>query len=634
MQKIFRRYIVIVMVLAGVVISIMNYCLLSVDIRQEETKRQRGRVAQIAQSVNSAESAAQQLKDSLDQEYIAVANGVAQILAEDKKILKDIGKADSLMEQMGILDINVVNEKGEITATTSDDYLGRNLGDYEQSKPFMEMISNGQESLVQDVMPDAISGEMTQYVAVKMMDQKGILLLRMDAEKQVQADEQSELSYIFGYMTVDEGEILFAVNKDTGEIMSHTLDDYNGQCLYDLGVNKKKLSEYEYGREMEMGEDTYFCVMKEYDGILIGTGITNDELYAQRGNKMVWIIVFLLVVFGVILYLVNELLKEKVINGINTLMDWLKKIERGHIEEKIKLTGNPEYEKLSASMNSMVSGLVRSTSRMSRIVEMADVPIGAYEYISSMNRVMVTEELGKILRLSEKDEAQYYTNRSMFVKYMRQLKQDPVPEEEDIYQISEDYFLKIVEVTEDGGTFGIVQDVSEDMTSKNQIRKERDYDPLTNIYNRRTFERLANKILGQPDTGVAAVIMLDLDKFKGVNDNYGHEFGDKYLIQMADYMRHVASDNVMVGRRSGDEFYMIAYGFSSRDEVNTMMKEFYDNVEANPVHYPDGRVAMMGVSAGLAWYDKGTFEGFEALLEKADQKLYDAKEGGRGKYEA
>ena len=103
---------------------------------------------------------------------------------------------------------------------------------------------------------------------------------------------------------------------------------------------------------------------------------------------------------------------------------------------------------------------------------------------------------------------------------------------------------------------------------------------------------------------------------------------------MASYLKRMADDRILVGRRSGDEFYMFFYHCASIQEAEESMWEFYQMVEEEPVYYPDDRVEPMGISSGLAYVEEGTSLDFVELLAEADKKLYVAKEKGRGKLES
>jgi diguanylate cyclase (GGDEF)-like protein len=166
------------------------------------------------------------------------------------------------------------------------------------------------------------------------------------------------------------------------------------------------------------------------------------------------------------------------------------------------------------------------------------------------------------------------------------------------------------------------------MTEKNKMRMDRDYDVLTEIYNRRAFYREARVLLEGGDLDVAALIMFDLDNLKSINDRYGHPFGDRYIKIAADHLSHLAKEKRIVGRQSGDEFLVFIYGRKSRDEVRALTDVFYQKLNRAEIELPDGNKRYMQISGGLAWYIKG--DTYERLLDRADTALYEVKQTEKG----
>ena len=88
------------------------------------------------------------------------------------------------------------------------------------------------------------------------------------------------------------------------------------------------------------------------------------------------------------------------------------------------------------------------------------------------------------------------------------------------------------------GKLGVITDVTADIEEKTRMRYENTHDPLTELYKYRHFQKLAQELLHRmPEGTVSAVVMMDLDYFKGINDTFGHDVGDMYLQGFASVMR-------------------------------------------------------------------------------------------------
>ena len=161
-----------------------------------------------------------------------------------------------------------------------------------------------------------------------------------------------------------------------------------------------------------------------------------------------------------------------------------------------------------------------------------------------------------------------------------------------------------------------------------QLEKDVVTDPLTGLYNRRYFEDALKEYhaefssLGAP----LALLTLDLDHFKSVNDTYGHDAGDVVLKQLANRLRRLTREHDVVARTGGEEFCILA-PFSRKDQIRPFAERICRAVGEMRVDI--GAVVLRPtISVGVA----STLEGASSpasLMKVADQRLYQAKESGR-----
>ncbi len=156
-------------------------------------------------------------------------------------------------------------------------------------------------------------------------------------------------------------------------------------------------------------------------------------------------------------------------------------------------------------------------------------------------------------------------------------------------------------------------------------------DPLTRLPNRALLgDRFAVAIAQARRHGQkVAVLMLDLDYFKGVNDSLGHEIGDRFLTHAAEMIMHSVRESDTVARYGGDEFVLLLGELHHFSEAGMVAQKVVKRL-GEPVTI-DAHVLRLGGSIGIAiWPDDGG--DFASLLRCADQALYAAKAGGRGTY--
>lgn len=170
---------------------------------------------------------------------------------------------------------------------------------------------------------------------------------------------------------------------------------------------------------------------------------------------------------------------------------------------------------------------------------------------------------------------------------------------------------------------GIVFDITNQKSLEAELERLARMDDLTQIMNRRTiFEFLENEIKRSlRDHHKFSVIMMDIDHFKKVNDNYGHVLGDQVLIEVAGLMGEEIREIDGLGRYGGEEFLVVLSGTESSEAFQ--VAERIRNRIAGHVFASGIRVT---ISAGLSIYHG---QDIHKLVSQADENLYRAKEGGR-----
>lgn len=151
------------------------------------------------------------------------------------------------------------------------------------------------------------------------------------------------------------------------------------------------------------------------------------------------------------------------------------------------------------------------------------------------------------------------------------------------------------------------------------------YDPLTKILNRRAFEKASAKFFETEKTPECSFIFFDVDYFKQVNDNYGHEVGDYILVTFAAALDSVFGDSGLVSRFGGDEFVVLVM-FGSKQAAAAMVEQFAEKVKE--IRIECDKDFQLHFSAGMAACPYDT-DNLPELMKCADNALYKVKESGR-----
>lgn len=156
-------------------------------------------------------------------------------------------------------------------------------------------------------------------------------------------------------------------------------------------------------------------------------------------------------------------------------------------------------------------------------------------------------------------------------------------------------------------------------------------DPLTQIFNRRYFAEQSQKIKSysqRNNNSPFSIITLDIDKFKDINDKYGHLIGDEVIIKVAHIIENEVRDSDIVARFGGEEFVMLLQDCDLKNAYNVAEKTRKD-IENALVETKAGDEVKFTVSLGVAQFSSIDRDNIESTLSRADDALYKAKDGGR-----
>ncbi|MGH6786389.1 MAG: EAL domain-containing protein [Novosphingobium sp.] len=181
------------------------------------------------------------------------------------------------------------------------------------------------------------------------------------------------------------------------------------------------------------------------------------------------------------------------------------------------------------------------------------------------------------------------------------------------------------------GFRGSGTDLTEKRRSQEHASRLAHYDSLTGLANRFQMSQTLEKILVAPriENRACAVFLLDLDRFKQVNDTLGHPAGDALLKQVSERLEWTVDKYGRVGRLGGDEFQVIVPGAHRREDIALLAERIIANL--SEAYIVEGHRVVIGVSIGISLSPADGVTS-EALIRNADLALYAAKDGGRGRH--
>lgn len=176
----------------------------------------------------------------------------------------------------------------------------------------------------------------------------------------------------------------------------------------------------------------------------------------------------------------------------------------------------------------------------------------------------------------------------------------------------------------------IITEVTVIKEQEERLRFLAQIDQLTDLNNKATFNMLAQSTLKRQREQCHALLLLDIDNFKGFNDNYGHAFGDKVLEAVAGQMKELFRSRDILGRIGGDEFIILMIDVPNSRTVEKKANDLRRAISS--IGIPGTHHTPITVSIGGALFSGG--KTYAAIFDEADSALYCAKNNGKNQFTA
>lgn len=433
----------------------------------------------------------------------------------------------------------------------------------------------------------------------------------------------NELSYIFRLLKVNVDENFYAIDAHGGEIIGATTTEDIGKHITEIGFDFRELKTDEDGFHADINGIASFCVFEEWEDLLIGRVVSNDVLYQGIPGNLAGLALCFAFLAIMQIFAVTKYMNRCVVNGIHNINKKLRLIATGNLDEHIDVKNSLEFVELSTHINDMVKSILDNNKKMSYVLSKTNLFMGIYEYNEYMKKVRYTEYVPKILDLNQYKIDYLASDYKLFAEHINKLKANPVSDEDGIFLIDaeKELYVRLEEITENNAIFGVLVDVSEEMAKRKQIEAERDIDALTGLYNRRGIDCMLASLFQKPDSlKHGALVMIDADGLKQINDKYGHDKGDIYLKKIGHIISSFGLESCVASRQGGDEYVLFLYHYDSEEELLRTLETLRYIQNNSTVHLDDTISVPLRFSFGYC-LTKGRSD-YPAMLKEADEKMY------------
>lgn len=453
-----------------------------------------------------------------------------------------------------------------------------------------------------------------------------------------------EICYALGVRQAGETTILPVASSGYLYNQYFKGDEYLTYTESEEGISELRSSDragwYASVKELDVYHNNTPFESEEW--VLVGMARKNDLLSFYNSIRSMLLgsilIPIILSVLGV--FMIGKIVTDPIRGLVNELRR--KSGERGLTLTRVKIG---EIDELTETIEQLSSDVERSASKISSILEHANVLIGVFEYDKHSDTVFCSRSVFEMMGWEERKEPYCYMNRPEFEERMEagiastkkdgenylfhttgtREREEWGPEE----GVKKRWVRLILDCQDSGTILGVLSDVTSDVEEKEKLERERNYDLLTDLYNRRAFREQLAVAMSERSIRTAAVAMWDLDNLKYINDTYGHDEGDRYIVLFAQCLKELEKEGAIVSRYSGDEFVTLIYDNDGKEVIRRKVQNFMQSLQAASLEMKGGYQIPIRVSGGLAWYPDDAVD-FDTLLNYADFAMYMVKHSVKG----
>lgn len=352
MKKIFTKNLCICMIIA-LIITIVAIASVQILVGQRtNTKSSQEKLETVEQKLTENDQQIAQLTDTLGQNNLAKTRAFADLLANDTSILKDQTKLNAINDRLMVNELHVIDKDGIITHSTVNEYIGFDMKSGEQSAAFMVIVDDPSIEIVQEPQENAAEGILMQYIGVARKDAEGLVQVGIRPEMLEQMLAGTKIDVVLKDIDFGKKGYVYAVDATSGNILAHQDSSLIDTAAKDAGIPAKEGKGFG-----KFNGKAGVYVSEKYNDMYIGTFMPLSEYYQTTISQTIVISISLCIIFAILLILINRMMDQKIVRGLQSITNSVKKISDGDFGISVQEHSNPEFSLLSNSVNKMVASI-------------------------------------------------------------------------------------------------------------------------------------------------------------------------------------------------------------------------------------------------------------------------------------
>ncbi|MEG0395493.1 MAG: diguanylate cyclase [Oscillospiraceae bacterium] len=553
-----------------------------------------------------------------------------------------------LLHQPTLNRVSIVDSSNNIVVSSNTLVEG---GKSQLEKKYLTHISDG-ELIVTRLYHDTFVDNAVSFIMAKpiMSGDKclGFIMLSIKPDAIQQTISTAGFCNSGSIKLLDIGNCIIASNNPD-DVVGDTDDEKFNQILNN---HIEPTGKFEYKKDGEKNIVRY-CRFPGNAWTLV-CSVARSEFAIPAWQMIIYILIVCLVFVGFIL-LMQRAVNFRFTKPLTSLLNNLHKMELGNYTDRIPYLGNNEFTEIGTSFNKLMTRveqdnreLVIKEERYRIANEQSNSVIFEYnvetdaftcspnacEFSSYPDFTYNFPDSFVKLNVIHHDEAAQFSR--LFNAMTHGRRQGAMELRICTYRNEYHWFSLLLTTILDTTTFkplrvvGKLTDIDEEKKITANLTFKAERDPLTSIYNKSTTQSIISQVLSDRHQDLYyGFIMMDIDNFKGVNDNYGHQKGDAVLMDVASTLLSQLRGEDVVGRIGGDEFMILLSAMPSREAIGAKASRLLSEIRKIPLDEDLGLHITCSMGIALCPTDG---VGFTALYASADNALYVRKKAGKDGY--
>lgn len=306
-------------------------------------------------TINNQSDLSKIIKNEIGESYLSAAMSIAMFINDNPNML-NTASLDKLSKELMLDQINIVDGEGIITHSTLDSFIGYNMEDSEQSKPFFNIISGEVESIVQQPEPRGADGILYQYLGIKRLDAPGFIQVGLDPIKVKYIDEKLKIDDYIRNMSFGEDGYAFILDSETGNTLVHPNTSLEGgRVEQDFIDDMLRLKNGQFKYTFEGLEK--MLVFKTINGNIVAVTQSLEALNNLKRTIFLLIISISLICLVVSIVCLYFIVTKFALKPVKKVVEAIGEMEKGNLNVQISNDSKDEFGDLSRSFNNMAKNM-------------------------------------------------------------------------------------------------------------------------------------------------------------------------------------------------------------------------------------------------------------------------------------